>query len=92
MCRLHVYASAHKAIDRQARTLRKSCAGCICNMVVGSNSDRDVGGFARTLLAVLLYLELADDTVVAGAVDSQCWSNVLPWSGPRQCSSSLWCC
>ena len=42
MCRLHVYASAHKATDRQARTLRKSCAGCICNMVVGSNSDRDV--------------------------------------------------
>ena len=70
-------------------------------LVVLSNPDRDVGSDrvreeAAGRIVVdnldsarrLLYLELVGHTVVAGAVDSQCCSNALLWSG--HCQYSFW--
>ena len=99
MCRLHFCANANKATDSQIRTLRKSFAGCTCNMVVDSNPDWDVGAgrvreeaAGRTVVDILesarrlLCPELVGDTVVAGVVDGQCLSNKLLWRDRRRCS------
>ena len=81
MCRLHFYANAQKPIDNQVHTLRKSCAGCIGNMVAGNNPDCDVRSDRVREEAAGIAV---DDLTVAGVVDSQCWPNVLLWSDPRQ--------
>ena len=42
-CHHHVCANAHKALDTPVHTLRKSCAGYVCNMAADSTPDRHVG-------------------------------------------------
>ena len=43
MCHLHFCANAHKSLDTQVRTLRKSCVDYVCSMAADNIPDRNVG-------------------------------------------------
>ena len=98
-CHQHVCANAHKALDTPVHTLRKSCAGCVCNMAAGDIPNRDVGSYRVREEAAghnaadnlgsarqLLSFELAVDIAVArdnAVADDPYWPSVL--HGSNRC-------
>ena len=65
MCRLHFCANAHKSLDTQVRTLRKSCVDYVCSMAADNIPDRtgriadDNLGSTRQLLSFELAVDIA---------------------------------